>query len=160
MNVRLKRPSPALVVAIVALLVALGGTARAGITGGAVPLAKRAILADNAKRLRGQSPAQIAATATNAALAASPAGPRPASSAATLVTITTVSGSVAAGESIHTFYAVCGFQQKLLGGGFRASAPVVVLASYPEADDRWTVIVRNPDPVVPVLVTASATCTR
>jgi hypothetical protein len=60
MNQRwIKRPSPALVVAIIALFVALGGTAGA-VVAAAVPLAKRALVADNAKKLGGQTGQQPA----------------------------------------------------------------------------------------------------
>jgi hypothetical protein len=57
-------PSPALVIAVLALFVALGGTA---VAAGVVPLAKRALtadkakVADNAKKLGGKTPRQIAA---------------------------------------------------------------------------------------------------
>ena len=47
-----KRPSPAFVIAMIALFVALGGTAGAVVTA-TVPLAKRALVADNAKKLNG-----------------------------------------------------------------------------------------------------------
>ena len=47
---RIRRPSAALVVASIALFVALGGTAGAVVTA-VVPLAKRALTADNAKKL-------------------------------------------------------------------------------------------------------------
>lgn len=46
---RTRRPSPALVVATIALFVALGGTAGGAVTA-AIPRAKRALVADNAKR--------------------------------------------------------------------------------------------------------------
>jgi hypothetical protein len=52
------RPSPALVVAAVALFVALSGTA---VAAGVVPLAKRALVADNASKLEGKTAAQVAA---------------------------------------------------------------------------------------------------
>ena len=55
---KMRRPSPALVVSTVALFVALGGTAGAVVTQ-AVPLAKRALVAENAKKLGGQTPAQV-----------------------------------------------------------------------------------------------------
>ena len=55
------RPSPALVVALVALFVSLSGTA---IAAGIVPLAKRALTADNAKKLGGQSMTQVVAAAS------------------------------------------------------------------------------------------------
>ena len=62
---RFSRPSPALIVATVALFVALGGTAGAVVTA-AVPLAKRALVADNAKKLGGMTSAQIASQAARA----------------------------------------------------------------------------------------------
>ena len=48
-GLKMRRPTPALVIAMIALFVALGGTAGAVVTA-AVPLAKRALVADNAKR--------------------------------------------------------------------------------------------------------------
>src|SRR2546428_13656230 len=51
-------PSAAMVVALLALFVALGGTA---VAAGVVPLAKRALVADNAKKLNGLTASQIAA---------------------------------------------------------------------------------------------------
>ncbi len=66
MNARLKRPTPAFVVAVVALFFALGGTAGA-IATQAVPLAKRALVADNAKKVGGQTAAQLSAQAVKAA---------------------------------------------------------------------------------------------
>ena len=51
-------PSPAMIVALLALFVALGGTA---VAAGVVPLAKRALVADNAKKLNGLTAGQIAA---------------------------------------------------------------------------------------------------
>src|SRR6476619_6408325 len=55
------RPSPALVVASLALAVSLSGTA---VAAGVVPLAKRALSADNAKKLGSQSAAQVVAAAS------------------------------------------------------------------------------------------------
>lgn len=87
---RLRRPSPALVIGMAALLLALGGTAGAVATQ-TVPLAKRALVADNAKKLGGQTSAQLisraAEQATSQALGQSPAGPRPSSTSADLVVI-------------------------------------------------------------------------
>jgi hypothetical protein len=60
MNIRrIRRPSPAFVVAVIALFVALGGTAGA-VVNAAMPLAKRALVADNAKKLGGQTASQLA----------------------------------------------------------------------------------------------------
>jgi hypothetical protein len=61
-----RRPSPALVVALLALFVALSGTA---VAAGVVPLAKRAFVADsaksadNAKKVGGLTAAQVASLA-------------------------------------------------------------------------------------------------
>jgi len=85
MRVRSSRPSPALVVASVALFVALGGSA---VAAGIVPLAKHAYAADsatvakNARHLNGQTAAELIASATGPAGAtgatgpAGPAGPK------------------------------------------------------------------------------------
>ena len=62
----MRRPSPALVVATIALFVALSGTAVAG-GGQSYALAKRALLAENAKKLGGQTPAALLAKAKQAA---------------------------------------------------------------------------------------------
>jgi hypothetical protein len=62
---RFKRPSTALVVAVVALFLALGGTAGAVVTA-AVPLAKRALVADKAKTATTAKVANVAKVANTA----------------------------------------------------------------------------------------------
>ena len=62
------------VVAVVALFVRVGGTAGA-ITAAAVPLAKRALVADNAKKLEGKTSAQLLATAAEQADVRRPSSP-------------------------------------------------------------------------------------
>ncbi len=105
---QIKRPSPALVVATVALFVALGGTAGAVVTA-AVPLAKRALVADNAKKVGGQSAAQLVSQASQA--------PGPASTAAGLVAIKSGTWSLApAGFADVTV--TCDAGQKAVGGGW------------------------------------------
>lgn len=113
---RMKRPSPAFVVAMVALFVALGGTAGA-VVNAAVPLAKRALVADNAKKLGGQTSAQVAAQGAKAALALSPAGPRPASSAASLITVKQAPFVLSA-DGQGSFTATCDAGQKAIAGGY------------------------------------------
>src|SRR5258708_4681638 len=54
---RIRFPSPAMMVALLALFVALSGTA---VAAGVVPLAKRALVADNAKKLGGATLTQVA----------------------------------------------------------------------------------------------------
>jgi hypothetical protein len=105
---RIKPPSPALAVATVALFVGLGGTAGA-VVNAAVPLAKRALSADNAKKLGGQTSQQIVQQASQL--------PGPASSAAGLVTVKT--GTWSLGPSGNSdFTLTCDSPQKAIGGGW------------------------------------------
>ena len=99
-------PSPALVIAVIALFVSLSGTA---IAAGVVPLAKRALSADNAKKLGGKTADAIAASAASR--------PGPSSSAAGLVTIKTAQWSLAPG-AMNDFVATCDAGQKAVGGGY------------------------------------------
>ena len=104
----LKRPSPALVVAMVALLFALGGTAGA-VVSATVPLAKRALVADNAKKLGGQTSSQLVSQASQA--------PGPASTAASLITIKQAPFALAANGQ-GDFTATCDAGQKAIAGGY------------------------------------------
>ena len=141
---RMKRPSPAFVVAMVALFVALGGTAGAVVTA-AVPLAKRALVADNAKKLGGQTSAQIVSRAASQAASA----PGPASTAAGLVT--TVSQSI--GTFAPGFEAavsvVCASGKKVIGGGFSSDGAVYNLDSHPANDTTWRLYLINADETQP-----------
>lgn len=105
---RMKRPSPAFVVAMVALFVALGGTAGA-VVAQAVPLAKRALVADNAKKIGGQTSAQIVSQASQA--------PGPASTAAGLVVIKPGTWSLGP-DGNADFIVTCDSGQKAIGGGW------------------------------------------
>jgi len=96
---RIPHPSPALVVALLALFVALSGTA---VAAGIVP---RARLADNATKLQGKTPAQVAALA-----------PAPGSLAGYL-TVKSASWTLAASAS-GDFSAACDPGQKAVGGGY------------------------------------------
>jgi hypothetical protein len=108
MNAWRKRPSAAFVVAMIALFVALGGTAGA-VVSAAVPLAKRALVADNAKKLGGQSAAQIVSQASQA--------PGPASSAAGLMSIKSAPWSLSPGTG-NDFQVTCDSGQKAISGGY------------------------------------------
>jgi hypothetical protein len=77
MNVRwIRRPSPAFAAAMIALFVALGGTAGA-VTAGAVPLARRALTANNAQKLGGLTATQVQAGAAPAFALVDPNGGSP-----------------------------------------------------------------------------------
>ena len=106
-------------VALVALFVALGGTASAV---GIVPLAQRAKVADNAQKLEGKTAAallkQAAMTPANpSSHAAIAAMPSPASTAAGLVSTKTGTWSLAPG-TYNTFTVTCDSGQKAVGGGY------------------------------------------
>lgn len=124
-------PSPALVIALVALFVSLSGTA---IAAGVVPLAKRALVADNAKKLGGQTPAALAAAAAKQ--------PGPASSAAGLVTVKTSPWSIAP-DAYADVAVMCDAGQKAIGGGYDdPSAYAHAWDTRPTGDGSgWRVII-------------------
>jgi hypothetical protein len=154
---RFRRPSPALVVAMIALFVALGGTAGAVVTA-TVPLAKRALVADNSKKLNGFTANQIASAAVRASLQESPAGPRPASSVASLASIKTSTASIPAGGE-GEFTVTCDSGQKVAGGGFSSDGAVFNLDSFPASDASWRLYLANGGSS-PANVTLYATCLR
>jgi hypothetical protein len=99
---KLRHPSPALVIAILALFVSLSGTA---VAAGVVPMAKKALFAENAGKLKGKTLAQVAAL------------PGPASSGAKLVS--TVSGPFTlAPDEEKDFGIQCPSGSKAISGGF------------------------------------------
>lgn len=131
---RMKRiispPSPAMGVALVALFVALSGTAFA-VGSAVVPLAKRALtadnakvanlakhatIADNAKKLGGQD----AAALVHQAVTQASQSPGPASTVAGLITIKTAPWTVGAGAG-GEFTATCDAGQKAVAGGWEDS---------------------------------------
>ncbi len=178
---RTRRPSPALVVAVIALFVALGGTADAVISA-AVPLAKRALVADKAKvattaktanvaktattaqnalKLNGSAASEIVASATAAgaaqALVASPPGSRPASTAAGLVQVKAAPVNLAAGEE-KGFTISCN-PLKVLGGGFSSNDTILALDSFPSTNGlEWSIYLVNLDDTNPASAVVRATC--
>jgi hypothetical protein len=162
---RLRRPSPALVVALLALFVSLAGTA---VAAGVVPLAKRALVADNAKKLGGKTRAQVAATPGPATtlggktadeIAATPgpatsldgksadqiaATPGPASTAAGLVSIKSAAWALAGNEG-KDFSVACDAGQKAIAGGFdNPSGAALALDTRPSSDGgSWVIFLGN-----------------
>src|SRR5690348_12469386 len=115
-------PSPALVVACVALVVALSGTA---IAAGIVPDARHAHNADvatralNADRLQGRTATQIAVAGARAGAQL----PGPASTAAGLVSLKTGTPvSLAVGQT-GAFTVTCDAGARALSAGFAADTP-------------------------------------
>jgi hypothetical protein len=147
---KLRRPSPATVIAVVSLLVALSSTAYAA---NVVPLAKRALVADNAKALKTKTPAQIAAmpgpaTTLNGKTADDIAAtPGPASTAVGTVVVKTKQASLASFD-IADFSAECDPGQKAVGGGWETDvdnrASVFPFDSRPSADDTaWKLVLAS-----------------
>jgi hypothetical protein len=123
---RIPHPSPAMVVGLLALFVALSGTA---VAAGIVP---RARLADNATKLQGKTPTQVAALA-----------PAP-SSLAGYLTVKSSSWTLAASAS-GDFSAACDAGQKTVGGGYdNPQGDVLSLDTRPTSDgSSWRVYVLN-----------------
>ena len=125
------RPSPALVIAVLALFVSLSGTA---VAAGVVPLAKRALSADkakqadNAKKLEGQTAAAIVAKAAQS--------PGPASSAAGLVTVKQAGDALTANTGRELVIA-CDGGKKVVSGGFASDGDVISFDSRPMSDAAW-----------------------
>jgi len=122
---RIPRPSPALGVALIALFVALGGTA---VAAGVVPHAR---VADNARKLQGKSPAQVAAMA-----------PAP-SSLAAYIAVKTASWSLNPRQG-SDFTVTCDSGQKAIAGGYDANGTALALDNRPSSDAAsWRVFVLN-----------------
>jgi hypothetical protein len=142
---KLRRPSPALVVALVALFMSLSGTA---VAAGVVPLAKQALFAKNAGKLQGKSARQIAAM------------PGPASSATYLVGQNGEGFALAPGEE-KEFTARCPETTKAISGGYktRDNAPVLATASHRgELEHWWTFRLMNPSDSTSVTGFMSVLC--
>jgi hypothetical protein len=153
-----KRPSAALVVAMIALFVALGGTAGA-VVAAAVPLAKRALVADNSKKLNGFTATQIASAAVQVSLRESPAGARPTSSAAALLSLKTSTATLPAGGE-GEFTVTCDGAQRAAGGGFSSDGAVFNFDSYPASASSWRLYLANADEANAANITLYATCLR
>ena len=123
--VKLRLPSPALVVACIALLVSLSGTAIA-----ASPIVKRALFATNAGKLQGKTAAEVAAL------------PSPSSSAAGLLSSKTQSDSLSP-NSGREFTIGCDTGKKVVSGGFSSTGSVISFDSRPTSDTTWGIYLAN-----------------
>ena len=137
-------PRPATVIAIVALFVALSGTA---VAAGVVPLAKRALVADNAKKLGGHTATQLAAGFAVAL--------------PNLVTVRSQSWSLAPGGG-NTITAPCQTGEKAISGGFANSGSggaAIAADTHPSSDDSsWQVLLINVDSTNQATGTVYAVC--
>ena len=168
----IRPPSPATVIALLALFIAMSGTA---VAAGVVPLAKRALVADNAKALQGKTVTQLLAHEQLPAKKAVEtdkldgmhaqdiaALPGPASSATGLMTIKTQSaGQVADDGRTHPFTISCDSGQSVQSAGFSADNVVAAFESYPLSSSTWSMdlahVGANP---TPANVTLYAVCVK
>jgi hypothetical protein len=167
------RPSPALIVALIALFVALTGSA---IAAGIVPharLADKAKTANNALKLQGKTAAQVAAKAPRGpagadgavgpagpAGATGPTGPALASAAALVVYKTAPWSLVANAEADFTF--TCDSGQKAIGGGFdNPVGAAVAFDTRPTTDGAsWKLFLGNLSNSAPASGTLYAICLK
>jgi hypothetical protein len=145
---RIRKPSPAMAVALLALFIALGGTAYAA----AVPLAKRALVADNAKKLGGRTPAQV--------ISAAASQPGPASSAAGLVTNRSAQFTLAPGQA-GTVTIQCQSGERAISGGFTTPDVVGALDTAPTSDGAgWQIFLANFSDTAPASGNLVVVCLR
>jgi hypothetical protein len=108
-------------VALIALFIALGGTATA-VTTAIVPLAKRALVADNAKKLQGQTASQTVQG---------------------LIEVKTRSVGIAPNQEGYADIS-CDAGQRVIAGGYRYGDDDYWIddwGSYPKDEDTWSVYV-------------------
>ena len=166
---KLRAPSPALVIAVLALFVSLSGTA---IAAGVVPMAKRALFANNAGKLQGKSARQIAALPGPASTLEGQTAdeiaeiPGPASTASSLVSSASAPFALAPDEE-KDFSVQCPSGAKAIAGGFtspsRINGDVFVYANdtRPNADGAgWTLMMVNPSPSLSATGTVQVVCLR
>jgi hypothetical protein len=151
---RIPHPSPATVLATLALFVALTGTA---VAAGVVPLAKRALVADNARKIQGQTSAQIIALASASSRLADDASHVQGKTVDEIVAMAqtkSVAGFFTLKQSNFSMpvntaidYTIpCDAGQKAVSGGSEYSqAPALLVESRPSSDGTsWKVLLANP----------------
>jgi len=143
--VRRVRLTPSMLVALLALLFSMAGL---GVAAGVVPLAKRALVADNARKLQGKSPVQVAALA-------------PVPSVAGSVTVRSSAWSLAPAATTDAA-AACSSGEKAVGGGFdHGSGDVLALDSRPASDGAgWAVNLTNLSPTKATAGNVYVACVR
>jgi hypothetical protein len=153
----IKRPSPALVVALLALFISLTGTA---VAAGVVPLAKRALLADRAKTADHAKTADNATNATKlGGLTAAQVGslaPPP------NVYYKTMPWTLTAGSDPQDFTVTCDAGEHVIGGGFdNPDTNALPSDTHPTADGTgWVVNLDNLSPSSDSSGTIYAVCLR
>ena len=142
---RIRHPSPALVIAVLALFISLSGTA---VAAGVVPMAKKALFANNAGKLQGKTLTQVAAL------------PGPASKAASLVSVSTTPFSLGVSEE-RDFTVQCASGAKAISGGYTSPNSVLAFDSRPTPDGAgWGVYLGNLSNSAAGAGTVHAVCLR
>ena len=142
---RIRLPSPALVIALLALFVSLSGTA---VAAGVVPMAKKALFANNAGKLNGKTLQQVSAL------------PGPASKAASLVSVASTAFSLGATEE-RDFTVQCPSGAKAISGGYTSPNTVLGFDSRPSSDGTgWGVYLANLSNSAAGAGTVHAVCLR
>jgi hypothetical protein len=136
----LRLPSPALVIACLALLVSLSGTAIA-----ASPVVKRALFADNAGKVQGRNAAQLAAL------------PSPSSSSAGLLSSKNQPDSLAP-NGAREFVVACDAGKKIVSGGFSSDGAVLAWDSRPMSDSAWGIFLSNVSSTQAASISLYAVC--
>lgn len=142
---RIRRPSAALVVALLALFVALSGTA---VAAGIVPLAKRALTADtakNAQKLGGLTAQQVGSLA-----------PPP------NIYYRTTPWTLAAGADPQDFTANCNLGERVISGGYdNPDGNALAQDTHPTADGLgWVVNLQDLSPSTDTSGNVYAVCLR
>lgn len=145
---KLRAPSPALVVAVIALFVALSGTAVA-----AAPVVQRALFADNAGKLQRKTLPQV----VQMAAAEGAKRPGPASTAAGLVSLVNAPVALNADEEKDVAVA-CAAGQKVISAGFTTNGSVLAFDSRPVSETTWMVYLVNLNRTAGASGTVTAVC--
>lgn len=162
---RIRRPSSAMVVALLALFVALSGTA---VAAGVVPLAKKALYANNAGRLQGKTAAQVAALPSPAvALQGKSAEeiaamPSPAVSASSLVTVVSRPFTIAK-DGQGDYPVSCPDKTSVLSAGYTwvsDDAAIIVTDSRPTSSTTWALWMINLSETSPAAGMLYAVCLK
>jgi opacity protein-like surface antigen len=141
----LRMPSPALVIALIALFVALSGTA---IAAGVVPLAKRALVADNAKKFGNQTPKEFT-------------GGLHVTDVGGLVSVASATWSLQANQE-NDFSATCKGSARAIGGGYdNGNGAAFNLDSRPSPDGAsWRIVLVDASTTAPANGNVYAICLK
>jgi hypothetical protein len=137
---KLRLPSPAMVIAVIALFVALTSTAVAG------TIVARAKFANNSAKLQGKTSAQVAQQ------------PGPASTAAGLVSI--ANGTFNLGPNGESEVTVSCPSGKAISGGFSTNNVVLAGDTRPTAEATWGLYLINLSTSQPASGTLYAVCLK